>query len=190
MKFTKMEKKKALKKQFTDVLKGHMSAIAAEALLELFVLGFLFVIDGVRVISGVLFTVVYFALIYYRGKKAAIADMKSYSELKPSLKKGALFGGAIAAVTLILFVADKAVWMCCADGEILTNAFAKIVNTVFVIWIIPYYGFMGNGADIVTPIVFVLMLAVPIISSFLGYFSGIKGINIFEKFKSSMYEKK
>lgn len=185
-----MEEKKALKKQFADMLKGHISAVAAEGLLELFVLGFLFVIDGVRIIAGILFMLIYGALIYYRGKKAAQADMKSYSVLKPSLKRGALLGVSIAAASLILFAADKVVWLCFSDGGVLTNAFAKTVNAVFVIWNVPYYGFLGDGAGVVTPLVFVLMLVVPIISSLLGYFAGIKGINIFEKFNASMYEKK
>lgn len=185
-----MEEKKALRKQFADIIKSHGKIIAGEALLQLFVLGFLFVVDGLRTISGVLFTVIYGTLIYCCAKKTGEADMKSYSVLKPSLIKGALLGASIVIISLLLFAVDKGMWAWfCADGE-LTNMFAKIVNVFFVIWIIPYYGFMGDGTGIVTAAVAILMIAVPVLSSLLGYFAGIKGINILEKFNLSMYEKK
>lgn len=185
-----MEEKKALKKQFADILKGHLTAVLAEALLQLFVLGFLFVMDGVRIAGGVVFTVIYGALIYNNAKKAAINDKKSYSPLKPNLKKAVIFGVVIAGISVLLFAVHKGLWLWFGNGGELMNLPAKIINMIFVGWLIPYYGFMGTGAGVVTPIVAVLMIIVPIVFSVMGYFAGLKGINIFNRLTASIYEKK
>ena len=96
----------------------------------------------------------------------------------------------IAVLTFLLFGIDKGLWVAFGSDGVISGVVPKIFNVIFVVWIIPYYGFMGNGANVVTVTVLVLMAVVPVISSILGYFAGCKGINITEKFNLSMYEKK
>ena len=185
-----MNNGKLLFKQYMNVLAGHIVAVIAEAFLQLFLLGFLFMKDAFRPFGGVLFVIIYAAIIYCRAKKVAEADNKSYSVLKPSLKKGLLMGVMIAALTFLLFGIDKGLWAAFGSDGVISGVVPKICNVIFVVWIIPYYGFMGNGANVVTVTVLVLMAVIPVISSFLGYFAGCKGINITEKLNLSMYEKK
>ena len=140
------------------------------------------------VIAGI-FTVVYAFLIYDRAHKFAAFDAKSYTPLQPELKWGLVWGVCIAGITAAAIVIYRLNWMFFSVDGAMTNIFSIIINLMFNLWTAPYFGFISDTNGIIPIFAMILMIVVPIISSVLGYFAGMKHFDIIAALDSLTVEK-
>lgn len=131
-----------------------------------------------------------FCVIYSYANKFAMYDKKPYTPMKVSLLKGLLMGVMISASMIIMFIIFKLSWAS-SDGDTLSNPFALAGNILFLLWSFPYFGIMGMSHGLVTWYSVVIMLIMPPIASFLGYYAACKSFFILEKiYKFSFVQKK
>ena len=114
-------------------------------------------------------------MLYIPAKNFAIRDNKSYTPLKPSKLKGAMFGVLISVVTTILMALFAFVWAKFSDEIGIHGVVPTIINVIFYYWSFPYSG--------------ILMLIVPILATYCGYIAGSKKFEFVEKIEEFMYEK-
>ncbi len=141
-------------------------------------------------VIAAIFTFVYAILIYSMAHKLAGFDRKSYTPLKPSLKWGFLWGVVISATIAVAVILFKLNWLIFSVDMAMNNVFSIIYNLLFYIWTAPYYGFIiSESGGNIQLFVIVLMLAVPIVASTLGYLAGMNNFELIVKLDSMTVEK-
>ena len=114
----------------------------------------------------------------YTCENFAIRDNKSYTPLKPSKLKGAMFGVLISVVTAILMALFAFVWAKFSDEIGIHGVVPTIINVIFYYWSFPYNGIMGLANGTYTIYSGILMLIVPILATYCGYIAGSKSLNL------------
>ena len=127
--------------------------------------------------------------VIFIGVNFAIRDNKSYTPLKPSKLKGAMFGVLISVVTTILMALFAFVWAKFSDEIGIHGVVPTIINVIFYYWSFPYNGIMGLANGTYTIYSGILMLVVPILATYCGYIAGSKKFEFVEKIEEFMYEK-
>lgn len=130
-----------------------------------------------------------FAMLYIYSKKFAVLDNKPYTPIKPSKVKGALFGAAISAVTVLLMIMFKLIWTVFSNENGLVGVFPSVLNFIFYYWTFPYNGIMGLSRGVYTMYSAAVMLVMPVAATTVGYIFGCRKIEISEKIEEFMYEK-
>lgn len=140
------------------------------------------------IVAGV-FTVIYGLLVYGSARKLSLLDNKPYTPLRPNIKWGFIWGLSIAATVAVFTLIYKLNWLIFSEGNGVTNIFAVILNILYYVWTAPYFGFMPDMGGNIPAYTIVLMMAVPIAASALGYWAGIKKFDLLEKLDSLTFEK-
>lgn len=140
------------------------------------------------VVAG-LFSIVYGLLIYGSARKLSLLDNKPYTPLRPNIKWGTVWGLAVAASVAVFTLIYKINWSYFVDNGAMTNIFSVILNILYYVWTAPYFGFMPDTGGEIPAFALVIMVAVPIIASTLGYWAGIHKFDLLEKLDSMTFEK-
>ena len=138
---------------------------------------------------SVVFITTYFGIVYSRAHKFAKLDKKEYTQTKPSIIKGALFGVVIALTYAAFLIFYALIWKYLGADGVLNSVPAWIYSLVFWFYTIPYSGIMGLAHGQMMWYSQVLMLIVPILATTLGYIAGLKGFNLMDKMAGAIYEK-
>lgn len=140
------------------------------------------------VVAGI-FAVIYGLLIYSSARKLSLLDNKPYTPLRPHIKWGVIWGLAIAATVAVFTLIYKLNWIMFSQDGGMTNIFSVILNILYYVWTAPYFGFMPDFGGNIPAYTVVIMFAVPVIASTLGYWAGIRKFDLLEKLDSLTFEK-
>lgn len=176
--------------QFRHMIINNIIAVAVIFFIQMIAFGWMLEKPVLREFAGAVFTLIYFFAIYSYAGGVAKHDNKSYTELQPDKRKGLLMGVMLAAVTLVLFLGYKFVWAKFAIDGVLQNWGAVALNAVFLIWTFPYFGLMDASNGSITYYSAVIMFAVPILASTLGYIAVCNKFDLADKLLSFVYVKK
>lgn len=181
--------------QFMYILMTYFAAAAVAALFGMFIFYQFTDMNIAKQILSVCLMVVEAAMLYVTAKKFASRDIKDYTPLKESKVKGALFGVSVAALKIILVIVHEIVWASCSvpleeGGRALSGAGAVVYNFIFNILSFAYNGFMTDPQHgYIGILTIVLMIAVPIAATTLGYIAGCRRFELAENLDKLMYEK-
>ncbi len=174
--------------QFGHILLTHLGAVSVAFVFQTVAFWYFIGTKGCKEVLAIVFTAIYAGMIYHSSRKLSLLDHKTYTPLKPSVLKGAMFGAGIAVVTLVLFVLWKFAWINSADETGLVGI-GLVINFVFSFWTFPYYGFLGASNGEITVIGGALMLIVPILASTAGYLAGKYKLDLLDVIERFSYEK-
>ena len=169
---------------------GHFSALfLADAL---WLIAFSWTLDKPiwKEVASVMFTLLYFAMIYSSAGTFANHDKKPYTQLQVNKVKGFMFGVMISAANILFVVMYALLWKFFGDGEILTSGWAIVGNVIFMLWTLPYFGFMNADAGSVSAYSVVIMALLPVIATGFGYLATCKNFYLSDKFAGFVYVKK
>lgn len=175
--------------QFFSVFVMHLAGAVVAFVFQTFAFWYFIEKPVSKEILGVIFTIIYFGMMYMRVNKLAKFDYKSYTPLKPSVFKGVMFGAAISAVTFLMYIIYRYIWANFVGVDGLTGIPAIMYNFIFAFWTFPYYGLMGMSNGHITLIGHILIYAVPVIASTTGYIAAKYKLDILEKINNFTYEK-
>ena len=116
-------------------------------------------------------------------------DNKPYTPLRPHIKWGFIWGLSIAATVAVFTLIYKLNWTLFSDGTGVSNIFSVLLNILYYIWTAPYFGFMPDMGGNIPLYTVILMIAMPIAASALGYWAGSKKFDLLEKLDSLTFEK-
>ncbi len=128
----------------------------------------------------------HFFTLYSVTYEIADHDTKSYSTLKPHTWKGFAFSAVIALLSAVFLAAYAAAWK---SGS-LDSAVSIVFNILFVIWSMPYYPIVYPDHGSVQAAGIIVMFLLPIISSGIGYYAGMKHFDLTAVTKKFIYERK
>lgn len=144
-----------------------------------------------RTIIGCVMALVYAAVLYTGAAVLGKFDAKPYTPLKVQLWRPLIWGGIIVTINIVFLIMYKINWAVMPQGEELPTLVSVIINGAFYIWNSPFIAFIyGNVNGYISNITILLMVIVPLIACFLGYFAGSKNLFIMVKFNDFMFEKK
>ncbi len=175
--------------QFGMMLLQHLAAVGVTFVFGMVAFWYFMSRPVWKEIFSVLFMAVYFIMLYTKAKTFADRDCKPYTPLKPSLLKGFLFGAAIAAAMLVCFAVFELDWHLFSRGDSVIGVIPTAINAAFYFISFPYNGLMNLQCGAMTWYSVILMVIVPIAASGMGYYAGMKNIQVLEKFENFMYEK-
>lgn len=178
------------KYQFGSMLLHHIIAVFVAIVFES--IACLYFLDKpvARYIVAAVFTVVYGFMIYSHARRLAEFDAKSYTPLQPELKWGVLWGVMIAATVLVWIVIFRLNWIWFSVDGAMTNLASIIVNILFYFWTAPYFCLISDTGGHIPVFAGVLMVAVPVAASSLGYMAGMKHFDLAAKLYWLTVEKK
>ncbi len=175
-----------VKYQFMSMFLMHLAALGVTCVFGLVVFGYLLDKPGWKEFFSVVFMTVYAGMLYIRARKFGVLDSKPYTPLKPNKFKGLLFGAAIAALMVALFVLLKYIGTVFPDDN---EVGGVITATIFYFLFFPFSGIINLQGTAAEWYSLALMIAVPVAACSLGYALGCAGISILEKINKFMYEK-
>lgn len=175
--------------QFAYILLMQLAASGVTLVFGLVAFWYFLNMRIVKEIVSIAFMGVNFAMLYIASKNMAKRDGKSYTPLKQNKIKGALFGAAVSAVTLVLMLIFLYVWSHYSDETGIKGVVPMVVNIVFYCWSFPYNGIMGLFHGQFTVYSGIIMLILPIAATAAGYIAGCKNIELAEKLDRFIYEK-
>lgn len=176
--------------QYRHMVISHIISVFVSLVLQLIVFSWMLEKPILKEIDGILFTIIYFFTVYGAAGGVAKHDNKSYTKLQPDMRKGFFMGLMLSVITIILFIAYKFVWFKFGVDGSLQNWAAMLVNGVFVIWTFPYFGLMNISQGSISIYSIIIMIAVPIAASTLGYIAVCKKFDLWDKIISFVYVKK
>lgn len=142
-----------------------------------------------RTIIGCVMVLVYAAVLYTGAATLGKFDAKPYTPLKIQKWRPLVWGGIITVINIAFLIMYKINWAVMPQGEDLPTLISVIINGAFYIWNSPFIGFIyGNTNGFISNITILLMVAVPPIACFLGYFAGSKNLFILAKVNDFMFE--
>lgn len=166
--------------QFRYMILRHFIAVVCILLFEWVLFSFFGMPIAKYILSG-LCTVAYGGILYSAASKLARFDKKNYTPLEPERKWGVFWGVAISAmigIFMVLFVFARYIPYV---GGYIVLLFFLITG--------PYFGFLVDGAGTIPVYAAVLMLAIPILASTLGYIAGSSDFTLAEKLDDLTFEK-
>ncbi len=177
-------------KQIMGVLLSHVYVVLIGTV---FVLGMMWWILDKPVweaVFSVLFTLLYFSVIYHRSWEYAAHDKKPYVEMTPYKAKGAVLSIGILILNLILWVAYEFAWnFMTIDGSLATYT-GIIYNVMYIFNTFMYTGFIELANGTMNWYGHIIIYAVPITASTLGYIAGLADFTLSDKLMPFIYEKK
>lgn len=182
----KKEKEMTFSKQFLKVLLSHMKALGIIFLVFYFMgIAFWAIHDIVTAIMEILILVVYVIFMASAGKTCAVNDMKKEAKTKAFAAKGVVLAIPVAVLNFAMWGALQLVHA----GQ-LSEIAKNVMQTIFFVWTVPYNIFLKpNGAQ-VRIIGQLLMYIVPFLTVGIGYISGIKQWDVYEKLDKVVFEQK
>lgn len=177
-------------REIAFILRRHLFAVLVCFALAIMLFLNLFNITMLRNITGVFLILLYFVLIYAASSEVARIDTRSYTPTTPSVKTAIIYGTIISLLNLVSLVLFKLNWMFFSDGVGMTNGYSIAYNAVFYFLQSPYLSllYMQTSGN-VSALTIVLMLALPILASVLGYLAGKTDFSFYEKMRRFMFEK-
>ncbi len=138
--------------------------------------------DIFRNISGVLFSVVHFWIIYDSAAALGKLDRKTYTPLGFEIKWAVLWGILISLMGLVFIGIYKFNWH-------FGNPVSVFINIVFFILESPYYAFLISSPKTVPFFVIIISVVIPVVASVTGYISSKNSSFISNKLRGLMFEK-
>jgi len=144
-------------------------------------------------VGGIIFTVVSLAVYALSmisvGKSICKNDKKSYTKLNPIWYKGAVLPVAIEFLNIVFVVTYILIWKNFHSENGFSTIFAVVMNLICIVWFSPYQKlFMASNGNI-SIYTYIIVMALPIVFSFVGYYFGIKNIDVTKKLNFLVYEK-
>ncbi len=198
---------KSFKDQILGVFFTHVKAVLIIALLGLFILGSLLVMDVVGKIVSVTLLLIYGLVLYSSGYECAEYDLRSYTKTTSYLHKGFYLSLLIPISNLLIWILMKFLWSIDAEEAIapvkqmeytwwpqIPNASylpatAIAGNIIFVIWTFPYNEFMNFSQSYMSVWGHVLMYVFPVLCVTIGYVGGLKKWDLSKYLNFLVYEK-
>lgn len=134
--------------------------------------------------------IAYFFTAYNSGVSCAVDDKRSYTALTPHPLKGLLLPITLTLVNIMVIVLYKCTWAFGASGETPSQVWSIITNILCIAWFAPYQPALGMAHGHFEPLGYIIILFLPIVANFLGYFAGYKDFYLKEKLSFLVYEKK
>ena len=176
--------------QFWYMLRRELIGLCICAFIEFVLFTGAYSNDIFRNISGVLFAIINFFIIFDSAAGLSKLDMKSYTPLKYDVKWSVLWGLMIGFISLLWILIFKLNWHFGVTDGVLSNPISIVLNILFFIWNAPYMAFMLMVPKTVPAGVVLVSFILPVIASFTGYISGKKDFTISDKLRNLMFEKK
>lgn len=171
------------------MIRREIIGVAACALVEFLLFMPSFSNDIFRNVSGVLFSVINFLIIYDSAAALGKLDTKSYTKLEFDIKWSVLWGIIIGIASVVSIVIFKLNWRFGAVDGVLSNPVSVVYNILFFIWQAPYLAFFVMTPAYVPIGVVILSVILPIVASVAGYISGKNNFALLDKIRGIMFEK-
>lgn len=141
-------------------------------------------------VFSVFFTLFYFSIVYRKAWDYASHDKKPYVEMTPYKAKGAVLSIGILLLNLILWIAYKFSWtFMTIDGSLATYT-GVFYNVAYIFNTFMYVGFINLSNGSMNWYGHIIIYAVPLAASTLGYIAGLKDFTLSDKLMPFIYEKK
>ncbi|MEE1224179.1 MAG: hypothetical protein UH081_02845 [Clostridia bacterium] len=176
--------------QFRHMFLGHLSGLFLVD--ALWLIAFSWTLDKPiwKEVASALFTLLYFSMIYSSAGGFAKHDKKPYTSLEVNKVKGFMFGLMISVLNVLFIVMYALIWKIFGDGNVLTSGWAIGCNVVFMLWTLPYFGFMNATTGTITVYSAVIMAVLPVLATGFGYIATCKDFYFTDKFAGFVYVKK
>ncbi len=138
--------------------------------------------DIFRIISGVLFSVIHFWVIYDSAAALGKLDAKTYTPLDTNIKWSFMWGILISLIGLAFIGIYILNWY-------FGNPVSVVLNIVFFVAESPYYAFLMASPKTVPFWVVVVSTVIPVLASVMGYVTGGKNLAFTDKLRKLMFEK-
>lgn len=141
-------------------------------------------------VFSVIFTLLYFLMVYKSAWEIAAHDKKPYVDMQPYMFKGAVLSIGILILNLVLWIMYKYAWsVMTIDGALATYT-AIFYNVIYVFNTFMYTGFIHLSEGHMSWYGHIIIYAVPIAASTLGYIAGLREFTFMDKLMPFMYEKR
>lgn len=176
--------------QFKSVIWSHLYISLISAAFSLGAFWWFITQDFWKELLSIVFTIIYFCVLYSKGSKIGKHDKRGYAQQKAYPAKGLVLSLSIVAITLLLLVLYKVSWNFMTIGGSISTYTGVFYNFIFIIWTFPFQGLMGISNGYIHWFGYFIIFIVPIISVSLGYLAGFHKFSIHDKVTSIVYEKK
>lgn len=176
--------------QIMAMVKSHLIVGFLSSMLGIFLLLSIVSNPAGNTVFTVIFTLIYFMSIYGTAANCATRDKKPYTEQQPYPWKGLILPAGILIATALLWGLYKVAWsFMTIDGGLVTVT-GVACSMMFTIWTFMFNAFMGLQNGGINGYVAIILVAVPIAASGIGYYAGYRGFDIYDKLMRLVYEKK
>lgn len=176
-------------KQMLKIFKSHAMATACIFFLGMFLASLVFGTEVGKYLFAVLSLLIYAVVLYSDAYDIAKRDKKSYTKEEPYFYKGFLLPVLLSIVTVVLYIIYFLVWKYMAVDGVL-NIPGVLLNMIFIIWSFAFNGIIGLGNGYMNWYGYIIVIAVPIIISGIGYIAGLKDFDLHSKISKFIYENK
>lgn len=184
----KVKFKYTIQAQLLRMLRKHATTALMFALIWLIMISLWATTVGSYIFAA-LGTLGYFFAIYNEGCDSAIDDKKPYSPLTPKPLKGLYLPVLLTVINILIIIIYKCSWHFGATDGSLTNAWGLTGNVISILWFCMYKTLLGMDKGHFELQGYLIIVFLPYIASFLGYYAGYKGYDIYGKINSLAYEK-
>lgn len=177
-------------KQAVKILITHIKTSALIFIVCVVFLSGMLTNDIAKKIFCVITTLLYMLSIYNCANTIYHNDNKSYTPETPHKLKGLILPTGLLICNVLIVILHYVTWNFMTIDGYLVTATGFINNLLFLIWTYPFNSFIVADASSLQTVGVIILFAAPIISSFLGYYSGYAGFDLNEKFIKLVYEDK
>ena len=176
--------------QFMSLVTSHIFIAILGAMFSFSIFTWVFDKPIAEFIFSVVFTLIYFSVIYSRAWSIAGRDKKTYTETSVYMAKGAVLSIGVLILNLILWLCYKMAWQFMTiDGSLATWT-GIFYNVLYVFNTFMYMGFINLHNGTMNWYGHIIIYLVPVAASTLGYIAGVADFTFADKLMPFMYEQK
>lgn len=172
--------------QFISVLLNHLYTCVAMLMIMFAFFAWSIGVTPAQEIISVITMLFYICVLYVKAGEIAGHDIKSYSAVKPDIRKPILWGIAIIVITYILYAMYALI---AKDGSGAPVWAKAVISLIFNTWTMPYMGIMGAARGLVMPYSHIFWIIVPFLGLIPGYIAGKNKIYFSDWMRKVMYKK-
>ncbi len=177
-------------KQVLKIIKAHLLSSFLIFVLSIISVPTVYGIKNGVKIFAIIALLIYFAMMYNQAYEIADYDKKSYTKEEPYFLKGFFLAWGVTAITVILYIAYYFVCKYMKVDGMMTEVFMWILNLPFTLWSYAFSGIIGLEKGFMKWYGYIVITAVPIVFSGIGYIAGLKDFDITAKLSKYIYENK
>ncbi len=133
--------------------------------------------------------IAYFFTLYNSGASCSVDDKRSYTSMTPHPLKGLALPITLILVNVLIIVLYKCAWAFGTTNGTPSEIWAIITNILCIAWFSPYQPVLGMAQGHFELLGYIIILFMPVVATFLGYFANYKGFYLKEKLSFLVYEK-
>ncbi len=183
-------KKQSVIKQILGVFFNHLIISIFMLIVLMGLISFSEKYFALKIAISIISILIYFFFSFTKAYEYATDDLKSYSTLKPYALKGLVLSSWVAIVCFILWILHFMAWKFIPITDQSISYVTLFINAGCLVMTAPFLDIVnmkGPDADLFGKII---SITIPMISSFIGYYSGYIKWDYIKYFNKFVYEKK